>query len=91
MAIDYEEALDYSSRWIGLIHKKGFPTVEEAHHIIDESKNNFAELLKSESFFILSLSISRAFLNLSEFRVQLDGTIADILWASFSMGNIFMY
>ncbi len=43
MAIDYEEALDYSSRWIGLIHKKGFPTVEEAHHIIDESKNNFAE------------------------------------------------
>ncbi len=43
MTFDYEDALDYSSRWIDLIHKKGFPTVEEAHHIIEESKNNFAE------------------------------------------------
>ena len=43
MAVDYEDALDYSSRWIDLIHKNEFPTVEEAHKIIDESKNNFAE------------------------------------------------
>jgi len=43
MAHDYEDALDYSSRWLDLIHKTGFPTVEEAHSIIDESKNNFAE------------------------------------------------
>ena len=43
MTFDYEDALDYSARWIDLIHKKEFPTVEEAHHIIDESKNNFAE------------------------------------------------
>jgi putrescine aminotransferase len=43
MTMDYEEALDYSSRWIDLIHKTGFPSLEEAHQIIDESKNNFAE------------------------------------------------
>ncbi len=43
MAVDYEDALDYSSRWIDLIHKNEFPTVEEAHKIIEESKNNFAE------------------------------------------------
>ncbi|MBI1794827.1 MAG: aminotransferase class III-fold pyridoxal phosphate-dependent enzyme [Chloroflexi bacterium] len=43
MTFDYEDALDYSSRWIDLIHKKEFPSVEEAHRIIDESKNNFAE------------------------------------------------
>jgi putrescine aminotransferase len=43
MTIDYEEALDYSSRWIDLIHKNEFPTIEQAHQIIDESKANFAE------------------------------------------------
>lgn len=43
MAIDYEDALDYSSRWIDLIQKNEFPTREEAYKIIDESKNNFAE------------------------------------------------
>ena len=43
MTFDYEDALDYSARWIDLIHKREFPTVEEAHQIIDESKNNFAE------------------------------------------------
>ena len=43
MAHDYEDALDYSSRWLDLIHKTEFPTVEEAHRIIDESKYNFAE------------------------------------------------
>jgi len=43
MTLDYEEALDYSSRWIDLIHKKEFPSQEEAHQIITESKNNFAE------------------------------------------------
>lgn len=41
--IDYEDALDYSSRWIDLIHKTDFPTQELAHQIIDESKDNFAE------------------------------------------------
>jgi putrescine aminotransferase len=39
----YEDALDYSSRWLDLIHRTEFPTVEEAHSIIDESKYNFAE------------------------------------------------
>ena len=43
MAHDYEDALDYSSRWLDLIQKTDFPTVEEAHSIIDESKYNFAE------------------------------------------------
>ncbi len=43
MAYDYEDALDYSSRWIDLIHSNGFPAMEEAHKIIDESKFNFAE------------------------------------------------
>jgi putrescine aminotransferase len=41
--IDYEDALDYSSRWMDLIQKTEFPSKEEAHTIIDESKNNFAE------------------------------------------------
>lgn len=40
---DYEDALDYSSRWIDLIHKTDFPTKELAHQIIDESTDNFAE------------------------------------------------
>lgn len=40
---DYEEALDYSSRWLDLIQKNEFPTQEEAYKIIDESKSNFAE------------------------------------------------
>src|SRR5688572_7018957 len=43
MSHDYEDALDYSSRWLDLIHKTDFPSVEEAHSIIDESKYNFAE------------------------------------------------
>jgi putrescine aminotransferase len=43
MSHDYEEALDYSSRWIDLIHREEFPSLEEAHQIIDESKSNFAE------------------------------------------------
>jgi putrescine aminotransferase len=43
MGQDYEDALDYSSRWIGLIHKNEFPTEQEAHEIIAESKANFAE------------------------------------------------
>ena len=43
MSDDYEEALDYSSRWIDLIHRDEFPSLEEAHQIIDESKSNFAE------------------------------------------------
>jgi putrescine aminotransferase len=43
MTYDYEDALDYSSRWLGVIHKNEFPAVEEAHRIIEESKHNFAE------------------------------------------------
>jgi putrescine aminotransferase len=43
MKYDYEDALDYSSRWLDLIHKTEFPSMEEAHRIIDESKSNFAE------------------------------------------------
>ncbi|MBP6177977.1 MAG: aminotransferase class III-fold pyridoxal phosphate-dependent enzyme [Anaerolineales bacterium] len=43
MAYDYEDALDYSSRWMGIIQKNEFPTIEQAHHIIEESKTNFAE------------------------------------------------
>ena len=43
MAIDYEEALDYSSRWMDLIHKPGFPSEAEGKKIIEESKQNFAE------------------------------------------------
>lgn len=43
MAYDFKEALGYSSHWIDLIHSKGFPAVEDAHKIIDESKHNFAE------------------------------------------------
>jgi putrescine aminotransferase len=43
MAYDYEDALDYSSRWLDVIHRNEFPSMEEAHRIIDESKHNFAE------------------------------------------------
>ncbi|MBC7876594.1 MAG: aminotransferase class III-fold pyridoxal phosphate-dependent enzyme [Anaerolineales bacterium] len=43
MTVDYEDALDYSSRWMDLIRKTEFPTEEQAHTIIDESKDNFAE------------------------------------------------
>ncbi|MCQ3936846.1 MAG: putrescine aminotransferase [Chloroflexi bacterium] len=43
MKFDYEDALDYSSRWLDVIHRNEFPSVEEAHRIIDESKHNFAE------------------------------------------------
>lgn len=43
MSQDYEDALDYSSRWLDLIQKNEFPTQAEAYKIIDESKSNFAE------------------------------------------------
>jgi putrescine aminotransferase len=43
MAIDYEDALDYSARWMALIHRAEFPSQEEAYQIINESKENFAE------------------------------------------------
>ncbi len=43
MAIDYEDALDYSARWMDLIHRAEFPSQEEAYQIINESKENFAE------------------------------------------------
>ena len=43
MAVDYEDALDYSSRWLDLIQRNEFPTQQEAYKIIDESKSNFAE------------------------------------------------
>ncbi|MDP1714001.1 MAG: aminotransferase class III-fold pyridoxal phosphate-dependent enzyme [Anaerolineales bacterium] len=43
MTYDYEDALDYSSRWLDLIHRNEFPSKEEAYKIIDESKSNFAE------------------------------------------------
>ena len=35
MSVDYEDALDYSSRWLGLIQKNEFPTREEAFQIPD--------------------------------------------------------
>ena len=40
---DYEDALDYSSRWLDLIQRVEFPSIDEAHKIIGESKSNFAE------------------------------------------------
>ncbi len=40
---DYEDALDYSSRWLDLIQRVEFPSIDEAHRIIGESKSNFAE------------------------------------------------
>ena len=43
MVMDYEEALDYSARWMALIRRAEFPSQEEAHQIINESKENFAE------------------------------------------------
>ena len=43
MTHDYEDALEYSSRWLNLIHSKGFPAAAEAKRIIAESKENFAE------------------------------------------------
>ena len=43
MTHDYEEALDYSRRWLDLIRSSGFPSEAEARKIIDESKQNFAE------------------------------------------------
>jgi len=43
MVHDYEEALDYSARWLDLIYQTEFPSKEEAYKIIDESKQNFAE------------------------------------------------
>ncbi len=39
----YEEALDYSSRWLDIIKQDGFPEEEQAKWIIEESKQNFAE------------------------------------------------
>ncbi len=43
MAVDYEDALDFSSRWLDLIKRNELPTQSEAYKIIDESKSNFAE------------------------------------------------
>ncbi len=43
MAKDFGGALDYSSRWLDMIRRNEFPSVEEAHQIIEESKHNFAE------------------------------------------------
>ena len=42
MPQDLKEALDYSDRWLGIIHKKEV-TEEEGKRIIEESKRNFAE------------------------------------------------
>ncbi len=43
MTHDYEDALDYSHRWLDLIHSKGLPSEAEGKRIIDEAKQNFAE------------------------------------------------
>lgn len=43
MTHDYEDALDYSSRWMDLIRNKEFPSEAEGKRIITESKENFAE------------------------------------------------
>ena len=43
MTHDYEDALDYSRRWMDLILSTGFPSEAEARTIIEESKQNFAE------------------------------------------------
>ncbi|GER80076.1 MAG: aminotransferase class III-fold pyridoxal phosphate-dependent enzyme [Anaerolineales bacterium] len=43
MTHDYEDALEYSSRWMDLIRMDRFPTEAEGKQIIDESKQNFAE------------------------------------------------
>ncbi len=43
MVDTYEEALDYSSRWLDVIKQEGFPEEEQAKWIIEESKQNFAE------------------------------------------------
>jgi len=43
MAKDFGGALDYSSRWLDMIRRTEFPSIEEAHQIIEESKQNFAE------------------------------------------------
>ncbi len=42
MAQNIDEALNYSNRWIGIIHKQDVPE-EEGKKIIEESKQNFAE------------------------------------------------
>jgi putrescine aminotransferase len=43
MTHDYENALDYSSRWLDLIRSQDFPSEAEGKKIIEESKQNFAE------------------------------------------------
>ncbi|MCE7918283.1 MAG: putrescine aminotransferase [Anaerolineae bacterium] len=43
MTHDYEDALEYSSRWMDLIRMDRFLTEAEGKQIIDESKQNFAE------------------------------------------------
>jgi putrescine aminotransferase len=43
MTHDYEDALEYSSRWLDLIHSTGFPPEAEAKKIIEESRENFAD------------------------------------------------
>ncbi len=39
----YEDALDYSSRWLDIIKQECFPEEHQAKWIIEESKLNFAE------------------------------------------------
>src|SRR5512135_1481199 len=39
----YEDALDYSSRWLEIIKQQNFPEEDQAKWIIEESKQNFAE------------------------------------------------
>ncbi|MGE5251120.1 MAG: aminotransferase class III-fold pyridoxal phosphate-dependent enzyme, partial [Bacteroidota bacterium] len=43
MALEYEEALAYSSRWLDLIRSTGSPSEAEGRQIIEESRQNFAE------------------------------------------------
>jgi putrescine aminotransferase len=43
MTHDYEDALDYSRRWMDLIRSSEFPSEAEGKKIIEESKQNFAE------------------------------------------------
>ncbi len=43
MGTDFEEALDYSARWIHMIQRTDFPSEAEGKQIIEESRQNFAE------------------------------------------------
>lgn len=41
--MNYDNALAYSSKWLGIIKQGNFPEESQAKWIIEESKNNFAE------------------------------------------------